>query len=789
MSQTSIVSSQPIDINNLRSRIAELRNVEENPILGSEEEKLQNEVADELESKINRVCSEYCSNLSSLSREEIDEILGVLKKKLVEVGTENADMDCEIEKLQWRYSEDYGKMESELEKICCSLETIESQNHEKAKEDMQKDVVCLTDGHTAFHEKLQSRIAELRNVEENPILGSEEEKLQNEVADELESKINRVCSEYCSNLSSLSREEIDEILGVLKKKLVEVGTENADMDCEIEKLQWRYSEDYGKMESELEKICCSLETIESQNHEKAKEDMQKDVVCLTDGHTPIDINNLRSRIAELRNVEENPILGSEEEKLQNEVADELESKINRICSEYCSNLSSLPREGIDEILGVLKKELVEVGTENADMDCEIEKLKGRFSEDYGKMESELEKICYSLEIIESRNPEKAEEDIQKDVVCLTDGHTAFPNDTDSNFKMLELSHQIENNKTTLKSLQDLDSMFRRFEVVEKIEAALTGLRIIEVEGNSIRLSLKTYVPYFETVLQQQDIENVTGPLEMNHELMIETVDGTQELKNAEVRFTINVSRNCLGCHSLATFVKNALKAEHYLSKSCSDEVKFVPYTSFSKCPYQEVSLEAMQTPNYALDKGYLLCFSGQKLVYTRLTEYIVIFPNDVYIGEILDAAKTFRQPSSTFSAYETRSSLEFFVRRVLDRIAISSLRRFVVKNANKSRHSFEYLDREDTIVAHLVGGVDAFLKLPQGWPLSDLALELKSLKSTNQYSKEISLSFLCDIMETANSLNKHLRHNIKSFADHIEEILMKQTREKLQPVYILKSSH
>ncbi|KAL2249388.1 UNVERIFIED_CONTAM: hypothetical protein Sindi_2412500, partial [Sesamum indicum] len=61
-------------------------------------------------------------------------------------------------------------------------------------------------------------------------------------------------------------------------------------------------------------------------------------------------------------------------------------------------------------------------------------------------------------------------------------------------------------------------------------------------------------------------------------------------------------------------------------------------------------------------------------------------------------------------------------------------------------HSFEYLDREDVIVAHVVGGVDAFIKLPQGWPLSDLALELISLKSTSQYSKEISLSFLCKIV-------------------------------------------
>ena len=46
----------------------------------------------------------------------------------------------------------------------------------------------------------------------------------------------------------------------------------------------------------------------------------------------------------------------------------------------------------------------------------------------------------------------------------------------------------------------------------------------------------------------------------------------------------------------------------------------------------------------------------------------------------------------------------------------------------------------------MVGGIDAFIKLPQGWPLSDLALELISLKSTSQYSKEISLSFLCKIL-------------------------------------------
>ncbi|KAK4435848.1 hypothetical protein Salat_0748400 [Sesamum alatum] len=407
---------------------------------------------------------------------------------------------------------------------------------------------------------------------------------------------------------------------------------------------------------------------------------------------PIDIDTVRRRVSELRNVDEYSELGpEEEEKLLNNVAVELENKIDWIFSEGSSNLSALPDEDLNEILGQLKKEVGEIEGENADIECEIEELQRRCLEDYDKMESELEKVCCSLDFIESQRPEKATNDMQIDFSCLAEGQADFSNEHGAKFKMLELSHQIEKKKTTLKTLQDLDSSFRRFEAVEKIEDALTGVRVIETEGNNIRLSLKTYIPYLESVLRQQDIESVIEPLEMNHELIVEIMDGTWELKNVE------------------------------------------------------------------------------------------IFPNDVYIGEIIDAAKTFRQLNPTSSVMVTRSSLEWFVRRVQDRIALSSLRRFVVKNANKSRHSFEYLDREDVIVAHVVGGVDAFIKLPQGWPLSDMALELISLKSTSQYSKEISLSFLCKIVEVANSLNKHLRRNISSFADSIEEILMQQMRAELHP--------
>ena len=63
---------------------------------------------------------------------------------------------------------------------------------------------------------------------------------------------------------------------------------------------------------------------------------------------------------------------------------------------------------------------------------------------------------------------------------------------------------------------------------------MTGLKIIECEGNYIRLSLRT-CPNSESLFSQHKIEDITEPLELNHELLIEVVEGTLELKGVEVR--------------------------------------------------------------------------------------------------------------------------------------------------------------------------------------------------------------------------------------------------------------
>ncbi|GMP78020.1 hypothetical protein CsSME_00034109 [Camellia sinensis var. sinensis] len=407
----------------------------------------------------------------------------------------------------------------------------------------------------------------------------------------------------------------------------------------------------------------------------------------------VDLDTIRSRIKELRDIHGSSndvpeLRPSDSERLLKDCALQLESKINQVLSEF-SDIGSLASEDLDAYLGKVKEELNSVESENVRISNEIEDLTRTYIKDSSQLEIELEGLNCSLDCIASLGTEKGKADGYVD--CSSDGEVALLNaKADYKFKMLELSHQIEKHEITLSSLQNLDGILKRFEAIEKIEDALTGLKVIEYEGNCIRLSLKTCIPNSESLLFQHKIEDIAESLEQNHELIIEVVEGTLDLKSVE------------------------------------------------------------------------------------------IFPNDVCIGELIDAAKSFRQLFPDTSMLETRSSLEWFIKRVQDRIVLCTLRRLLVNFANKSRHSFEYLDRAEIIVAHMVGGVDASFKMAQGWPVSNHALKLISLKRSSQYSKEISLSFLGKVEEVANSLDAHMRQNILSFVDAIEEMLMQRMNTELQ---------
>ncbi|XP_038897565.1 uncharacterized protein LOC120085576 isoform X2 [Benincasa hispida] len=392
----------------------------------------------------------------------------------------------------------------------------------------------------------------------------------------------------------------------------------------------------------------------------------------------LDLQSVRSELEELqRSLEENEAytpdsLGSE--KLLKECALHLESRLQQILSEYSNVDSFLGIDDLDAYVEHMKEELVAVEAESSKISNEIEVLKRTNIEDSNKLKMDLEVLKLSLDRFTSQDPEEATFNCSS---MNGEDQMNIVNRECNAFEVLELEGQIEQNKKILKSLQEVDKIFKSLDVIEQVEDTIGGMKVIDVADNFIRLSLRTHIPNLEDFSTLQRLEGIIEKSVLDHELLIEVLEGTMELKNAE------------------------------------------------------------------------------------------IFPGDVHLHDIINASKSI-----------SNSSLEWFVRKVQDRIVLCTLRRFVVKSANKSSHSFEYFDQDEMIICSMIGGIDACIKVSQGWPLADSPLKLISLKSSDHYTKGVSLSLICKKM--ANSLDARICRNLSSFADAVEKILKEQMHLELQ---------
>ncbi|KAJ4762293.1 RNA-directed DNA polymerase (reverse transcriptase)-related family protein [Rhynchospora pubera] len=170
------------------------------------------------------------------------------------------------------------------------------------------------------------------------------------------------------------------------------------------------------------------------------------------------------------------------------------------------------------------------------------------------------------------------------------------------------------------------------------------------------------------------------------------------------------------------------------------------------------------------DHELLLEFSEETMELKKME----IFPDDVPLNEIFEMIKSSRWD---FHLADT-SYFEYIVRLVQNQILLSTTRRLALKDANKSRHSFEYSDRDKMVTVHLVGGVDAFIEVPLNWPLSSAALALLSIKDSSSQSQNLTLPLVGHVKARANSL-EHPRHHLVRFADAIEEILVHEMQSEV----------
>ncbi|KAG6525482.1 hypothetical protein ZIOFF_015438 [Zingiber officinale] len=72
-----------------------------------------------------------------------------------------------------------------------------------------------------------------------------------------------------------------------------------------------------------------------------------------------------------------------------------------------------------------------------------------------------------------------------------------------------------------------------FEADGQLEAMFSGLRVIDIQGCYVRLSLKTYIPNIDTILLRHKVDFVEPPMS-EHEMLVEFSERNMDIKSIEV---------------------------------------------------------------------------------------------------------------------------------------------------------------------------------------------------------------------------------------------------------------
>ncbi|XP_061991849.1 uncharacterized protein LOC133709914 [Rosa rugosa] len=251
---------------------------------------------------------------------------------------------------------------------------------------------------------------------------------------------------------------------------------------------------------------------------------------------PPDLTTIHRRVLELEEIlercrrdddSESPTADSQD--LLNDCAVFLRSRVEKIVSD-CSDVGLLGDQDFEAYMERFEQELSSVEAESAKVSDEIEGLVRTHEEDFNRLNVDIGQLKCSLDFAGSQDLEKAK--LGADADCPSYGKDQLDpmNVNEDKFKLLELENQIDKNHIILKSLQDVECKLKWLDATEQFEDAFSGLKVISFEENCIRLSLRTYIPKSKG-LSQQIIEDTTS---VNHELLIELMEGTMDLRNVEI---------------------------------------------------------------------------------------------------------------------------------------------------------------------------------------------------------------------------------------------------------------
>ncbi|XP_020598195.1 uncharacterized protein LOC110037814 [Phalaenopsis equestris] len=390
-----------------------------------------------------------------------------------------------------------------------------------------------------------------------------------------------------------------------------------------------------------------------------------------------DVESVRSRLKELSATLDDALSSSGDSILEpNRLLEDFGRKLLVLSEDH--DVEALGPADLEAYIEQLKKDLKSTEEENVKIYGEIDTLQAKVLSDSTNLGGDIDALSTLLDFVDSKGLLSPQGRVQTE--SPISGHVLGRQrraSEDYEFKVLELSQQIEASRSTLSTLEGLHNVLKRLETICSLEDLFCGVKCIQFEDNCIRLCLRTPILSIDSSRLKKSLGCSSQPTGWDHELLIEVSD-KMEIKN------------------------------------------------------------------------------------------IKIVPDDVHLDGIINAVKSSRfLPNNAME-----NTLGWLVRQIQQRIGLCNLRRLLVKNANKPRRFIVYSDTDETITSHLEGGLVASVKLCQGWPLLSNPLVLWSLKHSDSHSRSFPWSLLCEIQEQANSLDIHTRHELTSFLDAIEILVM-----------------
>ncbi|OQU81377.1 hypothetical protein SORBI_3006G049100 [Sorghum bicolor] len=146
---------------------------------------------------------------------------------------------------------------------------------------------------------------------------------------------------------------------------------------------------------------------------------------------------------------------------------------------------------------------------------------------------------------------------------------------------------------------------------------------------------------------------------------------------------------------------------------------------------------------------------------------VQIIPDDMSVDILVERMESSREAISC-------GTLQWLIQQCQHQAIINALRRSLLNDANSSRHSFEYFNKEEMIVAHLDRGIDVSIKISSDWPLCSYGLKVISIHNSGDRPTNIASTLLSKTKELANELELQVREHLVKFVDAVEEILIRE---------------